>query len=118
VILSTGTQGLRSDDLGGFFVGWPHATSLDVRLEILRSADEVVVCRAADGLVVGFTTAITDHRFAAYIPLVEMLPERQGRGIGSQMVTALLEYLGAYYRSTSCATTTSCRSMSASAAPD
>lgn len=97
VILSSGTAGLRSDDLAGFFVGWPHPPSLDVRLEILRSADEVVVCRTAHGSVVGFATAITDHRFAAYIPLVEVLPEHQGRGIGSQMVTALLDHLRACY---------------------
>jgi ribosomal protein S18 acetylase RimI-like enzyme len=84
VIFSAGTEGLRSDDLAGFFVGWPHPPSVDVRLEILRSTDEVA-------------TAITDHRFAAYIPLVEVLPGHQGRGIGSQMVTALLEHLRACY---------------------
>jgi hypothetical protein len=61
VILSTGTMGLRSDDLAGFFVGWRRTPSIDVRLGILRSADEVVVCRAADGLAVGFATAIADH---------------------------------------------------------
>jgi ribosomal protein S18 acetylase RimI-like enzyme len=97
VTLTSGTGGLRSDDLAGFFVGWPHPPSLDVRLEILRSADEVVVCRTAHGSVVGFATAITDHRFAAYIPLVEVLPEYQGRGIGSEMVAALLEQLRTCY---------------------
>ena len=77
----------------GFLVDWPHPPSVDVRLEILRSADEAVVCRTADRLVVGFATAVTDHRFAAYIPLAKVLPEHQGQGIGSQMVTALLERL-------------------------
>jgi hypothetical protein len=42
LILSSGTVGLRSDDLAGFFVGWSHLPSLDVRLEMLRCADEVV----------------------------------------------------------------------------
>jgi ribosomal protein S18 acetylase RimI-like enzyme len=97
VILSSGTEGLRSGDLADFFVGWPYPPSVDVRLEILRSADEAVVCRTADGLVIGFATAITDHHFTAYIPLVEVLPEHQGRGIGSQMVAALLERLRACY---------------------
>lgn len=97
VMLSSGTEGLRREDLTGFFVGWPHPPSLDERLEILRAADEVVVCRTAQGAVVGFATAITDHRFAAYIPLVEVLPEHQGRGIGSQMVTAMLEQLRSCY---------------------
>ncbi len=97
VMFSGGTEGLRSEDLAGFFVGWPSAPSLDDRLGILRSADEVVVCRIPDGAVVGFATAITDHRFAAYIPLVEVLPEYQGRGIGSQMVQTLLERLRCCY---------------------
>ena len=97
VIFSGGTEGLRSEDLASFFVGWPRPPSLDDRLEILSSADEVVVCRTPDGAVVGFATAITDYRFAAYIPLVEVLPEHQGRGIGSQMVQTLLERLRSCY---------------------
>jgi ribosomal protein S18 acetylase RimI-like enzyme len=79
------------------FVGWPSPPALDDRLGILTSADEVVVCRTSDGVVVGFATAITDYRFAAYIPLVEVLPEYQGRGIGSQMVQILLERLRSCY---------------------
>lgn len=97
VIFSGGTEGLRSEDLAGFFVGWPRPPSLDERLGILKSADEVVVCRTPDGAVVGFATALTDYRFAAYIPLVEVLPGYQGRGIGSQMVRTLLERLRACY---------------------
>ena len=97
LVFTSGIEGLRCDDLAGFFVGWPHPPPLDVRLEILRAADEVVVCRDADGSVVGFATAITDHRFAAYIPLVEVLPEHQGRGIGSKMVTALLDQVRGCY---------------------
>jgi GNAT superfamily N-acetyltransferase len=67
----------------------------------VRAADVAVVARVStgsgDGSVVGFGTAITDHRFAAYIPLVEVLPVQQGRGIGSQIVAALLDRLGQCY---------------------
>lgn len=97
VTISTGTQDLRREDLAGFFVGWPHPPSLDDRMAILSSADEVVVCRTPDGGVVGIATAITDHRFAAYIPLVEVLPGYQRLGIGSRMVRSLLELLGSCY---------------------
>ena len=87
--------------------------------EILRSADEAVMCRTADRLVAGFATAITDHRFAAYIPLVDVLPEHHGRrsrrdGKDRQRV---LERLRACYMIDSCVMTTWCRSMSASVAP-
>jgi len=97
VYVSSGIDGLRSEDLERFFVGWPHPPSPDERLSILRAADEVVVPRHDDGDVVGFGTALTDHQFAAYIPLVEVLPEYQGRGIGSLIVEELLERLGACY---------------------
>lgn len=90
-------DGIRAADLDGFFVGWPDPPSAERLLEILQVADEVVVCRRDDGSVVGFATAITDRCFAAYIPLVEVLPAHQGRGLGSQMVLALLDRLRSCY---------------------
>jgi ribosomal protein S18 acetylase RimI-like enzyme len=96
-VFSGGTEGLQSGDLSDFFVGWPSPPALDDRLGIVTSADEVVVCRTPDRAVVGFATAITDYRFTAYIPLVEVLPEYQGRGIGSHMVQTLLERLRCCY---------------------
>ena len=60
VYLSSGTDGLRREDLAGFFVGWTQPPSPDDRLGILAAADEVVVARDRDGVVIGFATAITD----------------------------------------------------------
>lgn len=97
VMLEFSTAGLTERDLAGFFVGWPSPPALPERLSIVRAADEVVVARDGDGTVVGFATAITDGRFAAYIPLVEVLPSRQRAGIGSHIVGALLERLGHCY---------------------
>jgi GNAT superfamily N-acetyltransferase len=95
--LSTATDDLRSGDLADFFVGWPQSPSLEDRLGILVAADEVVIARDGDGVVIGFATAITDYRFAAFIPLVEVLPQHQRSGIGSQMLRALLARLGTCY---------------------
>lgn len=95
--LDFSAAGLTEADLVGFFAGWPRPPSPAARLAILAAADEVVVARAASGGVVGFATAITDGRFAAYIPLVEVLPEHQGAGIGSRLVLALLDRLRAHY---------------------
>jgi GNAT superfamily N-acetyltransferase len=97
VILSSDASLVTGDDLAAFFVGWPDPPTYDERLGILRAADMVVIARDASGCVVGFATAITDHRFAAYIPLVEVLPVHQGRGIGSSMVEYLLERLSSCY---------------------
>jgi ribosomal protein S18 acetylase RimI-like enzyme len=56
------------------------------------------VVLAKDGdRVVGFVTAISDGVLSAYIPLLEVLPEFQGRGIGSELVRRLFDRLGDIY---------------------
>lgn len=95
--LEFSVAGVTEADVVGFFVGWPNPPSPAERLAILRAADEVVVARDGDGQVVGFAAAITDGRFAAYIPLVEVLPDHQRTGIGSRLVLALLDRVRAHY---------------------
>ena len=97
VAFSAGVDGVEAADLSGFFEGWPDPPTDDERLEILRAADEVVIARDPGGRVVGFATAITDGRFAAYIPLVEVLPAYRGAGVGSRLVEQLLDRLGRCY---------------------
>lgn len=45
------------------------------------------------GQVVGFVTALTDGVQSAFIPLLEVLPEYQGRGIGQALMNQMLERL-------------------------
>ena len=47
--------------------------------------------------VVGFVTAISDGVLSAYISLLEVLPEFQGRGIGSELMRRLLDQLKGLY---------------------
>jgi len=47
--------------------------------------------------VVGFATAISDGLLAAYIPLVEVLPGWQERGIGIELMHTLLGQLEHLY---------------------
>jgi len=49
------------------------------------------------GRVVGFVTAVSDGVLAAYVPLLEVLPDYQGRGIGSELMRRLLARLGDRY---------------------
>jgi ribosomal protein S18 acetylase RimI-like enzyme len=93
---STDASGVKPEHLTGFFVGWPKPPSPERHLEILRGSSHVVLAR--DGAqVVGFVTAISDGAISAYIPLLEVLPDRQGRGIGSELVRRLLAQLDGLY---------------------
>jgi len=91
-------EGIHASDLQGFFVDWPSAPSPDRHLELLRNSDEVMLAVDDEtGTVVGFVTAITDGVLAAYVPLLEVLPEHHGRGIGRELMTRILARLGDYY---------------------
>ena len=64
---------------------------------MLEAASEVILARNDLGELVGFVTAITDGVFAAYIPLLEVLPSAQGHGIGRTLVQRMLARLQACY---------------------
>jgi ribosomal protein S18 acetylase RimI-like enzyme len=92
----TSLEGIRADQLEGFFVGWPNPPTAATHLEILKRATHVVL--AMDGSsVVGFVTAISDGILCAYIPLLEVLPSHQHRGIGSELMRRMLEMLHEIY---------------------
>lgn len=98
---SSSADEVTADDLIGFFVGWPSPPAPETHLRLLRGSDAVVLARDGepghDGRVVGFITAITDGVLAAYIPLLEVLPEYQQRGIGGELVRQMLTRLADYY---------------------
>jgi len=82
---------------GGFFVGWPNPPSPTTHYRILTNSAAIVLARIADGTVVGFITAVSDHVSCAYIPHLEVLPAYQGQGIGSELVRQMLEKLRYLY---------------------
>ncbi len=91
-------EGIIAGQLHGFFVGWPNPPSPEVHLRLLQQSDEVVLALdTANNVVVGFITAITDRVLAAYIPLLEVLPEYQHQQIGKTLTQKMLERLSKYY---------------------
>jgi ribosomal protein S18 acetylase RimI-like enzyme len=91
-------EGIEPQDLDGFFVGWPNPPSPETHLRLLNGSDHVVL--AIDeriGRVVGFITAISDGVLSAYIPHLEVLPEYQGQGIGSELMRQMLNRLRTLY---------------------
>ena len=84
--------------LTGFFVGWPQPPSPETHYRLLEGSQHVVLARDTEPeQVVGFVTAISDGVLCAYIPLLEVLPAYQGRGIGSALVRRLLAQLEGLY---------------------
>lgn len=90
--------GVTTTHLAGFFVGWPNPPSPETHLRILAGSRLIVLARdGEDGPVVGFINAVGDGVLTAYIPLLEVLPAHQGRGIGQELVRRMLELLREHY---------------------
>jgi ribosomal protein S18 acetylase RimI-like enzyme len=92
-------EGITADRLaGGFFDGWPNPPSAETHLRMLRGSDHVwLAIDDESGAVVGFINAVSDGVLAAYIPLLEVLPDYQGRGIGSELTRRMLATLSHLY---------------------
>ena len=87
------TEGIGPNDLQGFFVGWPDRPSPENHMAILMGSDLVVLALSDKSRVVGFVTAITDGVSCAYIPHLEVLPEWQGDGIGTELMRRMMAKL-------------------------
>ncbi len=91
-------EGLTADQLQGFFVGWPQPPSPETHFRLLHDSDLIVLARDdVTGKVVGFVTAVTDGILSAYIPLLEVLPEYRGRGLGRELMRRILGRLEGLY---------------------
>ena len=67
-------------------------------MRILKGSHTVVLAIDDDeSRVVGFVTVVSDGVLAAYIPLLEVLPEYRRRGIGGELVRRAMESLDGLY---------------------
>jgi ribosomal protein S18 acetylase RimI-like enzyme len=87
---------IAAEQLEPFYVGWPDPPKLETRLKILQNSDVVILAYRNDQLI-GFINAITDKTLCAYIPLLEVLPEYQNLGVGSELIKIMLETLKDFY---------------------
>lgn len=98
IVYRTNLDGVCADDLAGFFVGWATHPDPPTHLRILLNSHAVSLAIDEDTeRVVGFANAISDGILSAYIPLLEVLPEWQGRGIGRSLIDRLTGALDHIY---------------------
>lgn len=90
--------GISAQQVGGFFVGWSSPPSRETFFRILNGSHAFIIAVDAEtGCVAGFVNAISDGILSAYIPLLEVLPAYQGRGIGSELTSRLTARLKGLY---------------------
>jgi len=89
---------ISSDKLKGFFVGWPNPPSEEKHLELLKKSAYIwVAIDDETDMVIGFINAISDGVISAYIPLLEVVPEYQKRGIGRKLTEKMVKTLEVFY---------------------
>ncbi|MEO8210991.1 MAG: GNAT family N-acetyltransferase [bacterium] len=89
---------INHEMLKGFFAGWKTQPTPEKLLEIVKNSEHKIFAFDDEKkIVVGFINAISDKVLSAYIPLLEVLPDYQHRGIGSELVKRMLGKLKDYY---------------------
>lgn len=96
IIYRTDTEDLSIEQLGGFFVGWRKPLTREQHYCILKNSNYVVLAYDTEKLgVVGFINALSDEINFAFIPMIEVLPEYQNLGIGTNLMKMMLNLLDA-----------------------
>lgn len=76
---------IYASHLDGFFVGWAICPSKEMHYQVLKGSFKVWPA-LEDRKCVGFINAISDGALTAFIPLLEVLPEYQNKGIGKALI--------------------------------
>lgn len=85
---------LKIDELEGFFVGWRSPLTAEQHYNILKNSSYFVLAYDKEkSKVVGFINALSDEVNFAFIPMLEVLPEYQNKGIGTNLMKIMLELL-------------------------
>lgn len=94
IVYRTNLDDCCNESFTGFCVGWRKPLCGDTLFRILKNSYKTVV--AIDdqtNKTVGFINSLSDGIQFAFIPMLEVLPEYQGRGIGTNLLNCMLEEL-------------------------
>jgi ribosomal protein S18 acetylase RimI-like enzyme len=100
IIYRNNIENIFPEMVTGFFSpsGWKKYPAPEIFLTILENSQHKIL--AIDNkinIVAGFINAISDKVLSAYIPLLEVKPEYQHRGIGSELVKRMMNEHKDYY---------------------
>ena len=91
-------DGIKAEMLDNFFNGWRTPRTPKEHLQIITNSSEIVLALDTQtGKVVGHVNALSDGLQSAFIPLLEVIPSYQNRGIGSELMRKMLDKLSAVY---------------------
>ena len=80
--------------LEGFFVGWKRPLTVEQHRKLLYGSTYFIVAVDSEtNQVIGFVTALSDGVSSSFIPLIEVLPSYQGKGIGTRLMEEILARL-------------------------
>lgn len=90
----TSLDRITAEQLQGFFVGWAEPLTPEDHLKALENSEYIVLAYDTEKQkVIGFINALSDEINFAFIPMLEVFPEYQNRGIGQELMEKMLDLL-------------------------
>lgn len=94
ITYKTDLKGITVDRIKGFCNKWKYPLKPEQLIQILKNSFKFVLAVDCDNdNVVGFVNALSDQIHFAFIPMLEVLPVYQHRGIGTKLMESLLKGL-------------------------
>ena len=82
---------ITEEQLKGYFKDWKYPLMPKEHINILKGSTYFIVAIDDDtNNVVGFVTALSDRINFGFIPLLEVLSQYQGKGIGTKLMEKIL----------------------------